>query len=322
MATARADLAPLVVVHGTGADARDERVGGLPVLEDEARLGPERPREHDSRRTVGAIGVIVGIVVHDDPKTHAAVVVRAPGGIVHRRVAVVAQEPRVVIMPLDVVRCEVVVPVAVRRGHDALRQIGNRHVRVAVYATVGDGAIVPMVVAFERVVHEGVARDHGKDVAHARVVVDIERVAGVAAGDLVVAAAAREVVLPRLAREQHPHPAIGVDPQDGDVRVLLGAKVHAHALAARVGVVAPVGPDLDARAVRNDGGADEQAEQAERGQHECLKSRRHAMRPIWVSSPNRLSMRTLQTGSKAAPRPRLSSTRDNRPLISFREPHG
>src|SRR5947208_4309642 len=87
IATARADLAPLVVVHGTGADARDERVGGLAVLEDEARLGPERPREHDSRRTVGAIGVIVGIVVHDDPKTHAAVVVRAPGGIGHGPVA-------------------------------------------------------------------------------------------------------------------------------------------------------------------------------------------------------------------------------------------
>src|SRR5256884_3881138 len=227
IATARADLAPLVVVHGTGGEARDARVGGLAVLEDEAGLGPERPREHDSRRTVGAIGVIVGIVVQDDPKTSAVVVVRAPGGIVHGRVAVVTQEPRVVIMPLDVVRCEVVVPVAVRRGHDALRQIGNRHVRVAVYATLGDGAIVPMVVAFERVVHEGVARDHGEDVAHAGGVVDVKGVARVAAGDLVVAAAAREVVLPRLPREHHPHPALGVDPPDGDLRVLTGANVDA-----------------------------------------------------------------------------------------------
>src|SRR5438876_383986 len=316
----------LVVADGTGADARDARVGGLAVLEDEARLEPERPREHHACRTVGAIGVIVRIVVHDDPKTHATVVVRAPGGIVHRRVAVIAQEPRIIVVPLDVVRRQIVVPVAVPRRYDALRQVRDRHVRVAVYATVGNGAIVPMVVALERVVHERVTRDDGEDVAHARVVVDIEGDAGVAARDLVVAATAREVVLPRLARKQHPHPAIGVDAQDGDVRVLLGAKVHAHALAGCIGVLAPVGPDLDAWAVGPGGGADEQAEQPERGQHKCLpppgRSRRHAIMRAQVPFPNRLSMATLQPRWTAVIAPPLSSTRDNRPIISFREPHG
>src|SRR2546423_2542398 len=68
--TADPDLVPLVVVDGTGAHARDERFGCLTVLEDEARLGPERPGERHPRRTVGAIGVIVWIVEHHDPKSH------------------------------------------------------------------------------------------------------------------------------------------------------------------------------------------------------------------------------------------------------------
>src|SRR5207237_10554343 len=230
--TADPDLVPLVVVDGTGAHARDERFGCLTVLEDEARLGPERPGERHPRRTVGAIGVIVWIVEHHDPKAHAGVVVRAPGGIVHVRVAVVAQKPWIVVVPLDVVRREVVVPVAVVRGHDALRQVRDRHVGIAVHATVRDGAIVPMVPAFERVVHQRVAGVDGEDVADPRGIVDVERVARVATRDLVVAAAAREVVLPRLAREQDPHPAVRVDAQDGDVGVLLAAEVNAHTVAA------------------------------------------------------------------------------------------
>src|SRR5437660_860231 len=218
IASTHADLAPPVVVRRTGAHAGDERVGGLTVFEDEARLGPEGPGEHHPCRAIRAIGVVVRIVVHHDPETHAGVVVRAPGGIVHVRVAVVAQEPWKVVVTLDV--------------------------------------------------------------------------------------------------------------------VLLGAKVHAHALSAGVRVVAPVGPDLDTRAVREGGGlerrapdgADEQADQAERGQHECLRlrerSRRHAIRRLEVPSPNWLSMATLQRPLSGVTRPRLSSTRDNRPIISFREPHG
>src|SRR5438874_1020839 len=332
--TAAPDLVPLIVVGGTRAHARDERFGCLTVLEDEARLGPERPGERHPRRTVGAIGVIVRIVEHHDPKARAGVVVRAPGGIVHVRVAVVAQEPGIVVVPLDVVGCEVVVPVAVPRRHDTLRQVRDCHVGIAVHAAVADRAIVPMVMILERIVHEGVARDDGEDVAHAGGVVDVKGVARVAARYFVVAVAAREVVLPRLAREQHAHPAVGVDAQDGDVGVLLGAKVHAHALAAGVGVVAPVGPDFDARAGRHRGGlvrgardgADEQAEQAERGQHKCLplreRSRRRAMRRADLPAPNRLSIPTLRPRSRRGARSRLSSTRDNRPIISFRHPHG
>src|SRR2546423_192914 len=85
-----ADLVPLVVVAGTGPHARDERIGCLAILEDEARLGTERPGEYHASRTVGAIGVIVRIVEHHDPKAHARVVVRVPGGIVRVRVAVVS----------------------------------------------------------------------------------------------------------------------------------------------------------------------------------------------------------------------------------------
>src|SRR2546423_2074801 len=283
ISTADADLAPLVVVHGTRAHTRDEGIGCLAVLENEAWLWPERPRKNHPRRAIGAIGVIVWVVEHHDPKADAGVVVRAPMGVAHVRMAVVAQEPRIVVVSLDVIRRKVVVPIAVPVGHDAPRQLRDRHVRVAVHPAVGDGAIVPMVVAFERVVGEGVARGNGEDVPHARVVVDVEGVAVFAARDLVVPAAAREVVFPRLAREQDPHPAIGVDAQDGDERVLPGTEVHAHALAVGVGIVAAVGPDLDTRAVREGGGLErgapdgaDEAEQAERDQHDCLPPLRGA----------------------------------------------
>src|SRR5256885_609486 len=110
------------------------------------------------------------------------------------------------------------------------------------------------------------------------------------------------------------------------VRVLLGAKVHAHALAGCIGVVASVGPDLDAWAVGPGGGAGEQAEQPERGQHKCLpppgRSRRHAIMRAQVPFPNWLSMATLQPRWTAVIALPLSSTRDNRPIISFRDPHG
>ncbi len=152
-------------------------------------------------------------------------------------------------MLLDVVRRDVVIPITVTVGHDALCQVGEGHVRIAADLPIGDQPIVPVLVALDAVVHERVGRGHGEHVTDARIVVDIEGVAAGSALHLVVSTAADEAVLPRLAWEQHAHPAVGVDTQDGDEGVPVGSEVHANPLAAGVRTVAPVGPGLDARAI-------------------------------------------------------------------------
>src|SRR3989441_10358826 len=62
--------------------------------------------------------------------------------VTHVRVAVVAEEPRIVVVPLDVIGRHVVIPVAVVRRQDALGEIGERHVGIARDAAVGDRAVV------------------------------------------------------------------------------------------------------------------------------------------------------------------------------------
>src|SRR5213593_31551 len=113
-----------VVVHRALPHAREEVARALSIRKDEAWLGPQRPREHHPRATVVPVGVVVGIVEDHDPEADTGVVVRAPVRIAHVRVAVVAQEPRIVVVLLDIVRDDVVVPVAITVRDDALRQLG------------------------------------------------------------------------------------------------------------------------------------------------------------------------------------------------------
>ena len=273
--TAHAHVAPAIVVHGPLAHPRDEGVRRLAVLEDEPGLGSVGAREDYPRAAVVPIRVIVRIIEHHDPKAHAGVIVGAPVRVTHVAVAVVAQEPRIVVMLLHVVRRDIVIPIAVTIGHDALGQVGEGDVRIAADPSVGDQSIIPVVPALDPVVHERVGRGHGEQVADTRIVIDVEGVAVVSALHLVVATTTGEVVLPRLPWKQDAHPAVGVDAQDRHERVPIGAEVSADALAAGVGAVAPVGPDLDAgpildrhrrdrRAADRCGG---QAEQPNRVQH-------------------------------------------------------
>src|SRR5713101_1391867 len=247
--TTHAHVAPPIVVHGPLAHPRDEYVGRLAVLEDEPGLGSVRAREDYPRAAVVPIRVIVRIIEHHDPKAHAGVIVGAPVRVTHVAVAIVAQEPGIVVMLLHVVRRNIVIPITVTIGHDALRQVGESDVRIAPDPSVGDQPIIPVVPALDAVVHERVGRGHGEQVADTRIVIDVEGVAVVSALHLVVATTAGEVVLPRLARKQHAHPAVGVDAQDRHEGIPIGAEVSADALAAGVGAVAPVGPDLDAGAI-------------------------------------------------------------------------
>ena len=157
--------------------------------------------------------------------------------------AVVAQEARVVVVLLDVVGDDVVVPIGVPFGHDALSEVGERDVGIAAHAPIGDHSVVPVVTALNGVVCEGIGRSDREEVAYAGIVVDREGVVGRAAVDLEVPAAAREVVVPRFAREQYAHATVGVDAKHGDEGVAIELEVDPDALAAGIyGGFAPVGP--------------------------------------------------------------------------------
>src|SRR5439155_24579578 len=87
----------------------------------------------------------------------------------------------------------------------------------------------------------------------------------------VAATAAREVVLPRLAREQHAHAAVGIDAQHRDVSILAGLEVDADGLSGRERIVAPTGPHLDLGTIAGPGSRE--ADQRELCEHESSPAR-------------------------------------------------
>src|SRR5256886_4995683 len=131
VAPAHADPAPAIVVHGPLRHPRDECVRAAAVLEDEARLGPVRPGEHHMGAAVIAVGVVVRIVEHDDAEAHAGVVVDRPQGIAHIGVAIVAQEPRVVVVAGGGIKRGVVVAVPGVPPHGPPRPAGGGRARGA-----------------------------------------------------------------------------------------------------------------------------------------------------------------------------------------------
>src|SRR2546430_2198968 len=187
VSTPHADVAPAIVVYGPLAHPRNEGIRRLAVLENEPGLRPVRTREDDPRAAVVLIRVVVRIIEDHDPKAHAGVVVGAPGRVAHVRVAVVAQEPGIVVVLFDVVRRDVVIPLTVAVGHDALCQVGKGDVRIAADPPVGDLSIIPVVLALDAVVHERIRRGDGEQVADTGIVIDVEGVAVVSALHFVVA---------------------------------------------------------------------------------------------------------------------------------------
>src|SRR6185312_6436068 len=196
-----------VVIHRTLALASDEsipvRLRVAPVLEDEAGLRTIGAHEHHTTAAVRPVRIVPGIVVHIHAEAHARVVVRIPVRITDVAVAVVAQESRIVVMTLDVVGHDVVVPVGVAFRNDPLCEIGERDVRISADAPVGDHAVIPMIARLDLVINEGVWGGHRKQVADTGRVVDRERLAAeLSAVYFEIAAPAGEVVLPRFARKQ------------------------------------------------------------------------------------------------------------------------
>src|SRR5687767_4115830 len=164
---------------------------------------------------------------------------------------VVAEEARVVVVLLDVVRDHIVIPVGITFGDDALGELRQGNIGITTHATIGDRPVVPVIAAFDAVVDEWIGGRHREEVADAGIVIDGERVAvQLAAVDLELTPAPREVVFPRLAREQHPHTSVGVDAEDRDVGVLVELEEGPDPLAAgKNRTVAAIGPQLDAWAI-------------------------------------------------------------------------
>jgi hypothetical protein len=163
------DPATSIVIHRTLPLAGHEAIvaNATAVLEDETRLGPERTGEDHSPAAVVPIGVVVGVIVDHDPEPHTGVRVRVPVAIAGIAVAVITEEPRVVVTPLHIVGDDVVVPVGVAVRNDALCQVGERDVGVAPHAAVGDHAIVPMVAGRNGVVFEWIGGDDGEHITDA-----------------------------------------------------------------------------------------------------------------------------------------------------------
>ena len=74
--------------------------------------------------------------------------------------------------------------------------------------------------------------------------------------DLEFAARPDEAIVPGVAREEHPYPAIRIDPEEGDVGVTIGAQIDAGVLTGVVRIFAAVGPDLHAGTIEMGGGDD------------------------------------------------------------------
>src|SRR6185503_17737831 len=168
---ATGDPAASIVVHGPLALACDEPIPvGLvatPILEDEARLCPVRQPVDDAAAAVVPVRIVPGIVIHDDAEPDAGVVIRIPVRVAHIRVAVVAQEPWITVLLLDVIRDDVVVPVDIPFGHDALGEVGHGDVWIAADATIGDRAVVPVVPALDGIVGEGNSRGDREEISDA-----------------------------------------------------------------------------------------------------------------------------------------------------------
>src|SRR5512135_2709635 len=301
----------------------------VPVLEDEAGLGAQGSSEDDTSAPVVAIGVVVGIVEHHDAEAHARVGVWIPIGEGCVVVTVIAQEPWVVVVLIHVVGSDVVIPVVVARRHDALGQIGERDIRVTTNAAVGDDAVIPVVATRDRIEIEGIGRSDRKDVSDPWIVVDFECVITVVATDLELPTGPDEAVIPRVPGEEHPHAAVGVHPEEGDVRVAISPQEDAGVLSGVVWIVATVSPDFHARAIgigmsggddsRRLGTAAEGGEQHDGSEHMSSgPAQGHGMcRALRESKPLQRSMLSAQP---LAPRTRTVLYHGHATVSTFREP--
>src|SRR5438034_3203268 len=175
---------------------------------------------------------------------------------IHRVVGIV----RVVVRSrrCDHVRDGVVVEVAI--GRHALHHVDQRGFLVVARLARVEHAVVPMIAAHELVELERRAGPGGEHQPRALAVVHEERFAVAPAAHFDGLVAAREVVIRRIEREQHPHATLGVGAKHEQIPVVGQPHVDPGVVAA-LEIVVVIEPDFDRRIVGH--GNDEREQQWE-----------------------------------------------------------
>src|SRR6266576_2530937 len=269
----------VALAHGrrVGAPPGDQRAVGYAVDEQVARTVGERvptavvwpipvPVEPVA---VKAVGPGEDRIVAQERIVKERIVARA----VQRRVAVairpapaVAEIHRVLGIVRVVVRprrrdhvCDgVVVEVAI--GRHALHHVDQRGFLVVARLARVEHAVVPMIAAHELVELERCTGPGGEHQPRALAVVHEERFAVAPAAHFDGLVAAREVVVRRVEREQHPHAPLGVGAKHEQIAVVGQPHVDP-GLVAALEIVVVIEPDFDRRIVGH--GNDEREQQWE-----------------------------------------------------------
>src|SRR5438876_506885 len=220
------DKQTAAVVARTAIDDEPAGVDERPVVRPvEERIVEDRSakeqvlKERIVARTVAAVAIV---------GPPAIAVAEAHPHAERRVVVIIARVVR--IHARDGVVRHVVVEVAV--GRHALRDVEQRLLLVVPGLARRQHTVVPVIAAHELVELErrrGTGREHQPRAVR---VVDVEGLAVTAAAQLDGAAAAHEVVVRGIEREQHPHATPSVAPQHYDVAVLGRADLYARPVAA------------------------------------------------------------------------------------------
>src|SRR6266699_2287682 len=175
---------------------------------------------------------------------------------IHRVLGIV----RVVVRPRrrDHVCDGVVVEVAI--GRHALHHVDQRGFLVVARLACVEHAVVPMIAAHELVELERCTGPGGEHQPRALAVVHEERFAVAPAAHFDGLVAAREVVVRRVEREQHPHAPLGVGAKHEQIAVVGQPHVDP-GLVAALEIVVVIEPDFDRRIVGH--GNDEREQQWE-----------------------------------------------------------
>src|SRR6266550_4072927 len=175
---------------------------------------------------------------------------------IHRVLGIV----RVVVRPRrrDHVCDGVVVEVAI--GRHALHHVDQRGFLVVARLARVEHAVVPMIAAHELVELERCTGPGGEHQPRALAVVHEERFAVAPAAHFDGLVAAREVVVRRVEREQHPHAPLGVGAKHEQIAVVGQPHVDP-GLVAALEIVVVIEPDFDRRIVGH--GNDEREQQWE-----------------------------------------------------------
>src|SRR6266550_129830 len=219
---------------------------------------PVEPVGPGEDRIVAQERIVKERIVARAVQRRVAVAIRPAPAVaeIHRVLGIV----RVVVRPRrrDHVCDGVVVEVAI--GRHALHHVDQRGFLVVARLARVEHAVVPMIAAHELVELERCTGPGGEHQPRALAVVHEERFTVAPAAHFDGLVAAREVVVRRVEREQHPHAPLGVGAKHEQIAVVGQPHVDP-GLVAALEIVVVIEPDFDRRIVGH--GNDEREQQWE-----------------------------------------------------------